>query len=92
MKSSASGVLVLERRSDDEAYVAPATATPRVVRTSERDERPYARPAVITEPITVDVNEAVNPWVAVRINGMYENSGGFRDYFDLETYRRQSRA
>jgi catecholate siderophore receptor len=33
-----------------------------------------------------DVGEQINPWLAVRFNAMYENSGTFREYGDLERY------
>ena len=35
---------------------------------------------------TADVNYAINPFVAVRINGMYEDSGSYRDGVDLERW------
>lgn len=36
--------------------------------------------------VTMDVGTAVNENVAIRLNAMYEDSEGFRDYFDLERY------
>jgi catecholate siderophore receptor len=33
-----------------------------------------------------DVDQPLNDRVAFRLNGMYENSGSFRDYVDLERY------
>lgn len=36
--------------------------------------------------LTVDVGEGLGANVAVRLNGMFENSGGFRDAYDLERY------
>ena len=33
-----------------------------------------------------DLNQALNDKVAVRLNGMYENSGNFRKYMDLTRY------
>jgi catecholate siderophore receptor len=35
---------------------------------------------------TIDVGQGVGAGLAVRFNGMYENSGGFRDEFSLERY------
>lgn len=39
-----------------------------------------------TKRATVDVGGALTNDFAVRINGLYENSGGFRDFYDLERY------
>jgi catecholate siderophore receptor len=36
--------------------------------------------------VTMDVGQAVNDAVAVRLNVMYEQSESFRDFFDLERY------
>lgn len=35
---------------------------------------------------TLDVGQGLGANLAVRFNGLYENSGGFRDRFDLERY------
>jgi catecholate siderophore receptor len=35
---------------------------------------------------TVDLGQGLGESVAVRFNGMYENSGGFRDAYDLDRY------
>jgi catecholate siderophore receptor len=35
---------------------------------------------------TVDIGQGLGGSVAFRFNGLYENSGGFRDRFDLERY------
>jgi catecholate siderophore receptor len=35
---------------------------------------------------TVDLDQPVNDKFACRVNGMYENSGNFRDYVNLERY------
>jgi catecholate siderophore receptor len=35
---------------------------------------------------TVDLGQGLGASVALRFNGMYENSGGFRDAYDLERY------
>lgn len=39
-----------------------------------------------TKRATVDVGGALTNDFAVRVNGMYENSGGFRDFYELERY------
>jgi catecholate siderophore receptor len=36
--------------------------------------------------VTMDVDEPVNNKVAIRLNGVYENSDSFRDYVGLERY------
>lgn len=36
--------------------------------------------------VTVDVGQAVSDTVAVRLNGLYEQSYGYRDFFKLERY------
>jgi catecholate siderophore receptor len=35
---------------------------------------------------TIDLGQAVSDTLAVRLNGLYEQSYGFRDFFDLERY------
>lgn len=39
-----------------------------------------------TRRATVDIGEGVNDRVALRLNAMYENSGSYRDYVELERY------
>ena len=39
-----------------------------------------------TKRATVDVGQAITSTAAFRLNAMYENSGGFRDYFELERF------
>ena len=39
-----------------------------------------------TKRATVDVGQALTSTAAFRLNAMYENSGGFRDYFELERF------
>ncbi len=39
-----------------------------------------------TKRATVDVGAALTQDFAVRVNGVYENSGGFRDFYELERY------
>lgn len=39
-----------------------------------------------TRRITADAGQAISSTAAFRINAMYENSGGFRDYFELERF------
>jgi catecholate siderophore receptor len=36
--------------------------------------------------VTMDVDEPINNTVAIRLNGVYENSDSFRDYVGLERY------
>lgn len=36
--------------------------------------------------LTIDVGEAINDTLAVRLNGLYEQSYGYRDFFKLERY------
>jgi catecholate siderophore receptor len=36
--------------------------------------------------LTVDVGDAINDTLAVRLNGLYEQSYGYRDFFKLERY------
>jgi catecholate siderophore receptor len=35
---------------------------------------------------TADLDQPVNNWLAFRVNGLYENSGSFRNHVDLERY------
>jgi catecholate siderophore receptor len=39
-----------------------------------------------TKRVAVDVGQGINETAAVRLNAMYEDSGSFRDYVDLERY------
>ena len=39
-----------------------------------------------TSAFTADLDQPLNDKVAFRLNGMYENSGSFRDYVNLERY------
>ncbi|MEQ1715608.1 MAG: TonB-dependent receptor plug domain-containing protein, partial [Hyphomicrobium sp.] len=39
-----------------------------------------------TKRTTIDVGDAISSAAAFRLNAMYENSGGFRDFFELERF------